>query len=161
MNGILLVEDTDSDAALIQRSLRLAGISNPIHRIADGADTIAYLQRAETNPSEIPSILLLDLNLPRVDGIQILEWIQNRPLFGKMLRIVVSQLDSMQTIKNAYAAGAHSYLTKPLHQSEMNDLVISSPGYWLFSDKRGPTIQDPHPSEHSTQVPNGHHEPPV
>jgi CheY-like chemotaxis protein len=153
MNGILLVEDTDSDAALIQRALKLAGIANPIHRISDGAETLGYLERSERNPSDLPSILLLDLNLPRVDGIRILEWLQRRPAFSKMLRIVVSQLDSMQTIKDAYAAGAQSYLTKPLHQSEVNHLIISFPGYWLFSEKSGQSIPDSSRPKQSTQAP--------
>jgi CheY-like chemotaxis protein len=153
MNRILLVEDTETDAALIQRALKLAGITNPIHRICDGAETLGYLEHAERNPSELPSILLLDLNLPKVDGIRILEWLQRRPAFGKMLRIVVSHLDSMQTIKEAYAAGAQSYLTKPLHQSEVNHLIVSFPGYWLFSEKSGQSIPDSARPKQSNQVP--------
>jgi two-component system response regulator len=145
MNGILLVEDSDSDASLVQRAFRLAGIKRELQRICDGADALDYLQRAETgsgNPAPIPSVLLLDLNLPRLGGIEILEWLRGRQAFDKMLRIVLSQIDDIQTIKNAYAAGAHSYLTKPLHQSEVNDLVASFPVYFSFFARTLPILPD-------------------
>lgn len=147
MKEILLVEDTATDAELLQRALKLAGIANPVRHISDGAEAMACLQAAESataTPPEIPSILFLDLKLPRVSGFEILEWIQGRKAFKKTLRIVLSQVDDIQSIKRAYAAGAQSYLAKPLHQSEINDLVASFSGYWSFSKKPGTNARGPH-----------------
>jgi DNA-binding response OmpR family regulator len=155
MSGILLVEDIESDASLIQRAFRLAGIAGEIQRIADGADALGYFQSlaAENIATKVPSVLLLDLNLPGVRGLDILVWLQGSNVFEKMLRIVLSQLDDLETIKNAYAAGAHSYLTKPLHQSEVNDLIASFPGYFLSSAKPASIRPDPLKRKPSTGIP--------
>jgi len=157
MKGILLIEDTDSDAELIQRALRLAGIANPLHRIPDGAEAMDYLRGAESavaKHSDVPSILFLDLKLPRVSGFEILEWIQGRKVFEKTLKIVFSQVEDFQSIKRAYAAGAQSYLAKPLHQSEINDLVASFPRYWLFSSDPGTNSPERHRGNSFSRAPD-------
>ena len=95
MHDILLVEDSDDDAALTFRLFAAAGVKNSVTRARNGAETIAYLDEVET-PSPVhrdpPSIVVLDLKLPDASGFDILARIYRRPAFANTLRIVLSQL---------------------------------------------------------------------
>ena len=134
MKDILLVEDSTSDAELITKALRAAGVDNPIRFLSDGANAMAHLESAEHNAAiaGVPSVLLLDLKLPGFSGFEILERLQGRKPFEQTLRIVLSHLDNIKNISRAYRLGAHSFLTKPLHPQDVNDLIAMFPGYWLL-----------------------------
>src|SRR5213594_2211978 len=121
---ILLVEDTDSDAELVEHVLRKANVANPIRRIAHGSEALAYLLAAESDP---PAILLLDLKLPGLSGFEILAATQNSPTLSRMLRVVLSQIEDTASLKQAYARGANSFLSKPLGQLELNHLIVAYP----------------------------------
>ena|SRR5689334_14580279 len=138
MKEIFLVEDSNADAESVQRALKSLGVVNPVRRLINGPEAMVHLNRAEkisaTTPA-IPSVLLLDLKLPGMTGFEILERIQHRPAFAKILRVVFSQLDDTNSIKRAYSLGAQSFLTKPLNQSELTELIASFPGYWSLAAK--------------------------
>src|SRR4051812_43426503 len=113
MNEILLVEDTESDAQLLQRALLRAGLANRVHWLTNGEDALAYLAKviepgAEPGP---PCIAFIDLKLPGVSGFQLLEAMQREPALSKTLRLAISTLEDIHSIKLAYASGAHSFLT--------------------------------------------------
>ena len=136
MKEILLVEDSDQDAESVGRALRLFGVVNPVRRLHDGVEAMGYLVRAEkvaaVGPA-LPSVLLLDIRLPGLSGFEILEYLQNRPAFAATLKIVLSNIEDIHSIKHAYALGAQSFLTKPINQSELGNLVGAFPAYWLLS----------------------------
>src|SRR5256885_16746780 len=99
MQHILLVEDTDSDAELLIRTLNLVGVANQVRRIADGDEAmahLAYLEKADAD--SIPSALFLDLKLPGLSGFEILQRIRDRPALSKTLRVVLSQIDDTKSI---------------------------------------------------------------
>jgi len=135
MTEILLIEDVDSDAELLIRALEVAGIANPVRHLASGADALIHVANAATiSPvaCSIPSVVFLDLKLPKVNGLVILEQIVRTPAFAPTLRIVLSHLDDTKTIKLAYNMGAHTFLAKPIHQADIAELIRVFPGYWTF-----------------------------
>ena len=138
MKEILLVEDTDADAELLQRTLRLVGIANPVRRMANGIEALDYLLDAEKTAAigpALPSILLLDLKMPGMTGFEVLERIRGRSGLAKILRVVLSQLDDTKSIQRAYTLGADSFLIKPITEAELRGLIEGFPGYWSFLSK--------------------------
>ncbi|SRR5258706_3626537 len=136
MQEILLVEDTDSDAELTLRTLKVVGVANPVRRIPDGAEAMAYLTRLEktSDVAAGPSVLLLDVKLPGFTGFEILQRIKGRPALSKTLRVVLSQLDDTKSIKQAYAFGADSFLSKPVGELDLRELIRTFPGHWIVGN---------------------------
>jgi len=143
MNEILVIEDTESDAQLLQRALKQAGVGNPVRWVATGEEALAYLMQAVENGGigpPVPSVLFIDLKLPGVSGFQILEQVRNLPSLSKALRVVISSLEDTHSIKMAYASGAQSFLAKPAQVVDIVELIQSFPGYWVLS-ARDPSSQ--------------------
>ena len=136
MHDLLLIEDSDSDAEMVKRALRQARVRNPVIRLIDGFRAMEHITRIEqafeTGTPSAPSVLLLDLKLPGTSGFEILAEIKNRTSFSKTLKVVFSDLQSTEEIKRAYAAGAHSFLTKPVHPQDLRELILTFPDYWLL-----------------------------
>src|SRR4051812_17011660 len=137
MHEIVLIEDSAADALLLQRTLQRAGVTNPIRRLCNGREALSYLYSVGTKANErlvsAPAVLLLDLKLPDVSGFDILAFVRHRKIFSKTLRVVLSQYSDLQSIKRAYAGGAHSFLSKAAGQQEIEELVKSFPEYWLLA----------------------------
>jgi CheY-like chemotaxis protein len=131
MREILLVEDSDDDAQFMQRALKGARVANPVCRLADGAEALAYLKkRAGAAEQQIPAVLLLDIKLPGASGFEILSFLQANPAFATTLKVVVSDLPGMDSIRKAYSMGANSFLVKPVHPHDISELIKTFPGYW-------------------------------
>jgi CheY-like chemotaxis protein len=136
MREILLVEDSETDADVVRRTLRRIGIANPVRFLRDGLQALNYLAQAEQAAAigpPLPAVLLLDLKLPGMSGFEILQRVQ-RPAFASMLKVVLSNLDDTKSIKEAYGLGANSYLVKPFRNADLEELIKAFPGYWSFSD---------------------------
>ena len=88
-------------------------------------------RKAAQDATVIPSVLLLDLRLPAVSGFEILTHLQGRAAFSKMLKVVVSDLSDMESIRKAYGLGAQSFLRKPIDQLELQELIKTYPDYWV------------------------------
>jgi CheY-like chemotaxis protein len=135
MKEILLVEDSPTDAEVLKRALKDVGIVNPVHWIQDGTEALAWLRQAELIAAitpVIPSTLFLDLKLPGVDGFEILQYLQGQPVFSPMLCVALSQITDLRSIKRAYQYGAYSFLSKPIQQRDLRELIRAFPGYWSF-----------------------------
>src|ERR1051325_1020552 len=133
MSEILIVEDSESDARLLERVLRTAGIANPIHHVWNADEAILYLADAEKRFQSGPpprAVIFLDLKLPGESGFEILTLLKGRQVFANTLKLVVSQLDDLNNIKQAYALGAHSFLPKPVKQEDFSELIRAFPEYW-------------------------------
>src|SRR4051812_24232902 len=134
MHEILLIEDSDTDAELLERAVRAVEVTNPIRRFVDGGQALAYFKEQHKNSSggelENPPILLLDLKLPRASGFEILAYLQASWFFRHILKIVVSELDNLENVRSAYALGAGSFISKPAHQQDLRDLIKAYPEYW-------------------------------
>src|SRR5437870_1339531 len=142
---ILLVEDLEDDVIMIRHALKNAHITNPVQVVRDGAAAIAYLRgdgdygNRRTYP--LPALMLLDLNMPRLDGFEVLRWLQDQQHLAKMRVVVLT--DSMDTrdTKAAYQLGAHSFLVKPTDFSQSVRLMTQMANEWL----PGPHIGEPPP----------------
>ena len=138
---ILLVEDEPNDVFLIERAFRKCDFTHTLRSVSDGEQAVAYLSGARefSNRQEypVPSLVLLDLKLPRRGGLEVLAWLRNRQDALKRLPVVVLT-SSKQTsdINRAYDLGANSYLVKPVAFDGLLDLVKALNGYWTrFNEK--------------------------
>jgi len=120
----LLAEDSENDVFLMQRALQAAGIPNPLQVVKDGEEVIAYLSGRDQyhNRSEypLPAVVLLDLNLPRKNGFEVLEWMRGQPTLKRIVVIILTASNRSADADRAYDLGANFYLTKP---SKFDDLV--------------------------------------
>jgi CheY-like chemotaxis protein len=137
MGDILLVDNSDQDAEVLERVLREARVRNRIVRMDDGTQALAHLKSLEEKLSSggppLPAILLMSLHLPGLSGFDILADLQPRKAFSKILRIVLSDLQNTESIKRAYALGAQTFLSKPIHQIEIKELIKTYPDYWTLN----------------------------
>ncbi len=133
--SILVAEDELGDIVLLRRAFLRAGVNVPVHFATDGQEVLDYLQGNPPfdNPVDHPwpTLLLLDLKLPRVDGFQVLEWIRNQPGLRRMIVVVFSSSEKPQDIEMAYALGANSYIVKPQDPDELVRVVRRVQEYWL------------------------------
>ncbi len=117
MQTILLVEDEEDDVFIFRRAVKRARITNPIQIINDGESAIAYLSGAgmyaDRTRYPLPLLTLLDLNLPRITGLEVLKWIREQSLLNQMSVIVLTSSAQDRDISRAYHLGARSYLVKP------------------------------------------------
>jgi len=116
---ILLVEDDDGHARLIERNLRKVNLANPIERVRDGWEAIEYLHNqgafADRDRYARPRLVLLDINMPRMDGIEVLERIKGDAHLHSMPVIMLTSTDNQMEIDRCYSAGASGYVAKPVN----------------------------------------------
>src|ERR1019366_5022861 len=113
---ILVAEDDPTDAYFFQRAFKRAGIPVTLHFVRDGQEVIDYLegkgQFADRTAHPLPQLALLDLNMPRLDGFDVLEWMRKQPAFSGLELVIFSSSDEPKHINQAYGLGANSYLVK-------------------------------------------------
>jgi CheY-like chemotaxis protein len=114
---ILLVEDDDGHANLVERNLRRAGITNGIQRLKDGQEALDFLNGvgayADRTPGH-PLLLLLDIKMPRVDGVEVLRQIKANPRMSLIPAIMLTTTDDPREIQLCYELGCSVYITKPV-----------------------------------------------
>ena len=129
MPRILLVEDNDADAFLIQEALREAGVDHPVHVETDGEAAIAHLQATEAGAE--PGLMLLDLNLPRMDGREVLKRVKADPRLRQIPVIILTTSSAPDDIAMAYDRGANAFVRKPLGMDRLVDAAASIRDFWL------------------------------
>jgi CheY-like chemotaxis protein len=126
---VLLVDDDEDDAFLMQTVFRKVGISNPLQRVADGEEAIAYFEGKGPYEDRIkyplPVVVLLDLNMPRRNGFEVLAWLRANPVFGKVTVHILSASMRQVDVEQAFALGANSYLVKPSQLEDLLELFAS------------------------------------
>jgi CheY-like chemotaxis protein len=136
---ILLVEDNEDDAFLLSRALRAAEIENPVHVVADGEEAVNYLKGkgrfGDRTQYPIPGLILLDLKLPRISGLEVLQWIQNETSLPQLVVVVLSSSGETRDINMAYRFGARSYLVKPPTAASFVEMAKGLKTYWLHLNK--------------------------
>ena len=129
MTRILLVEDNDSDAFLIQEALREAGVDAPVHVETDGEAAIAHLRGLDAGRR--PELMLLDLNLPRMDGREVLRQVKGDPGLRGMPVIILTTSSAPPDIELAYDRGANAYVRKPLGMDRLTEAASAIRDFWL------------------------------
>lgn len=140
LSSILLVEDEPSDSLLIQRAFKSNNVENSIIHLKDGQQALDYLLGEEIYSDReqfpIPGLILLDLNLPKVKGLKVLDKIKKTPILKRIPTIVLSASDQSSDINQAYDSGANGYITKPVTYSALNELVRDLNSFWLQHNKQ-------------------------
>ncbi|HEX4265307.1 MAG TPA: response regulator [Verrucomicrobiae bacterium] len=145
---ILLVEDEENDALLVRMAFKKNSIANPVQWVKDGLEAIAYLngegEFADRKHYPFPEVLILDLKMPRMNGLELLAWIRDHPEFRVIPTIIMSasQLDS--DVEKAYSLGANTYMIKPTSFDDLANIVKLAHEYWKVSVKPRSTRSKSH-----------------
>ncbi len=116
---IVMIEDDEGHARLIERNIRRAGVTNEIVHFSDGASGFAYFDELRNQPADLtPILVLLDLNLPDVSGIDILEYLKNDGHLKVAPVIVLTTTDDDSEIQRCYDLGCNVYITKPVNYDQ-------------------------------------------
>ena len=127
---ILLVEDTADDETLIIMSLRKSGVANEIDVARDGQEALDYLLGRERR--EQPAVVLLDLKLPKVDGLEVLQRIRRDERTKLLPVVILTSSDEQKDRVQSYGFGANSYVRKPVDFKEFAGAVKELGLYWLI-----------------------------
>ena len=128
---ILVVEDDPNDQDLIRRALSRAGISNPIELASDGQEAIDRLINPATVMSPLPTLVLLDLKLPKIDGFEVLAQLRKHEPTRYLPVVVMSSSSEVEDMTRAYQNGANSYIRKPVAIKDYNEAIRAIVQYWL------------------------------
>jgi CheY-like chemotaxis protein len=133
--SVLLVEDDDNDVLLLQRAFRSAGVTTPMRVTRNGEEAVEYLAGllgdARALRTEAPSLVILDLKLPRKSGLEVLAWVRQQPGLRRMPVVVLTSSDEHRDVQCAYDLGANSYLVKPVMPQALTDAARLMGEYWL------------------------------
>ena len=140
--SILLVEDNPDDEMLTLRALKKNHIANPVIVVRDGAEALDYIFAKgafkNRDVNEIPTIVLLDLKLPKVDGLEVLRQLRNDPHTYLVPVVILTTSNEERDKLKSYDLGANSYILKPVDFNQFN-LVIGQMGmYWLLLNQNPP-----------------------
>lgn len=137
----LLVEDNEDDVILIRRAFQKAKILNPLQLVRNGEQAIAYLsgfgRYANRTEYPLPSLVLLDLKMPGIDGFDVLRWIRQQHVFSDLRVIILTSSDLMRDVNLAYQLGANSFLIKPIDFERFVEISQALGGCWVWLDKSG------------------------
>ncbi len=135
---VLLVEDNPRDAELTLRSLRKAHLANPVMHVTDGADAVDFLfgtgAHAGRGGVTVPKVIFLDVKLPKLNGLEVLERIKGDPRTRDIPVVMLTSSAEEPDIQAAYGLGANSYVVKPLDFKDFADAVSKIGLYWLFTN---------------------------
>jgi two-component system, response regulator len=139
---ILLVEDNSDDELLTLRSLRKSNIANEIAVARDGAEALDYLcgRGAHTgrDTRELPAVVLLDLNLPKIDGLEVLRRIRADECLRLIPVIILTSSNEDQDMIEGYGLGANSYVRKPVEFEGFSEAIRQIGLYWLVVNQAPP-----------------------
>ena len=126
---ILLVEDNPMDVDLTLRAFARRKLANPIEVARDGEEALDYLQRWEDGET-LPVVILLDINLPKVNGLEVLHQIKSHPVSRKVPVIILTTSAEDRDIQIAYEKGANSYIVKPVDFAKFVEVASQIDLYW-------------------------------
>jgi CheY-like chemotaxis protein len=141
---ILLVEDQENDAFFLKRAFGVAGIQNPIQVVQDGKEAMNYLSGigvyADRARFPMPCLILLDLKLPRVMGLEVLRWLRAQSELKTLIVLILTSSRAATDIEMAYQLGVNGYLVKPSGSEELQEIARGIKAFWLEANI-GPLMQ--------------------
>ena len=143
---ILLVEDNDDDVQLTLRALRQHRIANSVKVVSDGAEALDFLfcrgAYAERPLDELPQLVLLDLKLPKVPGLDVLKRLREEPRTRRLPVVILTSSNVESDLATSYDLGANSYIRKPVDFTQFMDAVENLGLYWLVLNEVPPPAGD-------------------
>lgn len=125
---ILLVEDDEGHARLLEKNLRRGGMINRLVRVADGEEAVDYVSRTgayqDSEQFPLPNVILLDVRMPRLDGFEVLAHLKGNTQLMKIPVIMLTSTDNQKEIDRAYELGANGYVVKPVSVESFIDRVV-------------------------------------
>lgn len=142
--SILIVEDEEAHAQLTERAIRKSGNANRIDIVGDGEQAMDYLlnrgKYADKNRYPCPGLVLLDIKLPGIDGIEVLKQIKDNPRLKQIPVIMLTTSEREEDIAKAYGHYANSYLTKPVGFKAFEEKITQLDFYWMILNE--PPVAD-------------------
>ena len=139
---ILLVEDNPSDVGLTKRALQKNGITNPLVVAEDGQEALDYLfcagAHAARNIADLPVLVLLDLKLPRIDGLEVLRRVRGDSRTRRVPVVILTSSGEEQDIGAGYDCGSNSYIRKPVDFTQFAEVIRQLGLYWLVINEAPP-----------------------
>lgn len=136
---ILLVEDNPGDVRLTQEAFEETTLETDLHVVRDGEEALAFLyQRGEFAGAERPDLVLLDLNLPKVDGMEVLRDLKSDRTLRRIPVVVLTGSEAPEDIIESYEQCSNAYLTKPADPDEFVALIEAIESFWLTAAKLPP-----------------------
>lgn len=140
---ILLVEDNQQDELLTIRALKKNNIGNSVHVARDGAEACDWLfcegTQKDRDPSELPHLVLLDLKLPKIDGLEVLKRLRQDPRTKRLPVVILTTSNEDRDVIAGYDLGANSYVRKPVDFNEFSEAVKNLGLYWLIINHGPPS----------------------
>lgn len=137
---ILLVEDDPNDVFLLQRAFRKAKLEQEVQVVADGDAAVAYLAGqgvfADRERYPLPTLILLDLKLPRRSGLEVLGWLRQQAELKRLPVVMLSSSNEMIDIDRAYDLGVNSYLVKPTTFQVLLEMIQALGLYWMIFNEK-------------------------
>ncbi|MEW5770015.1 MAG: response regulator [Pseudomonadota bacterium] len=132
---ILLVEDNPVDVDLTLRAFARRKLANPVHVARDGEEALDWIPRWLGGEAR-PAVILLDLNMPRVDGLTVLRELKSHPDLQRIPVVILTTSREDRDINAAYALGANSYIVKPVEFENFMDVAQQIELYWCVTNER-------------------------
>ncbi len=133
---VLMAEDDDNDVFFLERAFKQAQIANPVHRVKDGEEALAYLkgegQYSNREKFPLPHLMLLDLKMPRKNGFEVIQWVRQQPGLRRMPLVVLTSSKEDPDVNHAYELGANTYLVKPVKFDGLVEMMKTLNLYWLI-----------------------------
>ena len=127
--NILVAEDNADDVFLLRHAFKRAGLDGPLFVVTDGVEAIAYLNGdgvfADRAAHPLPDLLLLDLNMPRKDGFEVLEWVRANPRWARLMVHVLTASSRVTDVERAYELHANSYTVKPNRMDQLAAFAVA------------------------------------
>jgi len=142
---ILLVEDNPNDEALALHAFKRQNIANDVYVVRDGAEALEYIFCTGAyahRKIENPKVILLDLKLPLVDGIEVLRQIRSDPRTKLIPVVVLTSSSEQRDVVETYKLGVNSYIVKPVDFEQFNEVAKHLGYYWLLLNRQPPSISN-------------------
>lgn len=138
---ILLIEDNPTDEQLTRRAFRKNNVMNEVVVACDGVDAVEYFNGTGAytgrDTSETPALIVLDLNLPKMDGLDVLSHIRSIESLQRVPVVVMTSMAGDDVVQQAYERGANSFVRKPVDSTEFSHVVTDIAVYWLLLNEAG------------------------
>ncbi|QYY36540.1 response regulator [Ruficoccus sp. ZRK36] len=140
---ILLAEDNPDDEALTLRALNKCGVINEVDVVHNGRDAVDYLlakgEYQDRNPNDLPQLVLLDLKMPMLDGLEVLEIIRREELTCTLPVVIFTSSKEESDLTKGYRLGVNSFVCKPINFAEFSESIRQLGLYWLLINEPPPS----------------------